>query len=482
MGTRRRLNMNTPPGFATTETPPVVTPQNNQGDTVENQMDATATPMETLLKKFQSFRPPILRGTENPMDCEGWLDDIDELFDSLDYSDDRRVRLVVHQLFLPKREKCRIRKFEQGNLSIEDYVNKFDSLLSFAPHISGDDEAKADHFINGLNPDIFTLVNTGRPNNFADAMDHAKGAEAGLIRQRGNHGGNKKNYFHPKGKQFKNSGSSSSSSDGSKQNSYSQGSSSSGTSCNKCGGRHPSDQCRGIFGNCYICQQTGHYARLCPQRGSEQAQGGNASRQSSQPQRQLNAVHSFQPQQQNRQGGNQNVNQPPRQQARVATVDCFQKIVRFRPEISEEWRFFDEIPGLPPVREIEFGIELTSEHAEHLRLVLQILRTKQLFAKLLKCEFWLDRVVFLGHIISGDGIAVDPRKIEAVMNWRRPTSLVKAERKRPGGLLYSLSIPEWKWDHILMDFVTKLPRSVRGCNAIWIVIDRFQEVNDKEEV
>ena len=56
------------------------------------------------------------------------------------------------------------------------------------------------------------------------------------------------------------------------------------------------------------------------------------------------------------------------------------------------------------------------EHAERLRLVLQKLRDNQLYAKLSKCEFWLDQVSFLGHIISIGGIAVDPRKVEDVLN------------------------------------------------------------------
>jgi hypothetical protein len=63
------------------------------------------------------------------------------------------------------------------------------------------------------------------------------------------------------------------------------------------------------------------------------------------------------------------------------------------------------------------------EHEEHLRIVLQILRDRKLFAKLKKCEFWMDRVVFLGHVISRDGITVDPSKIEAVVNWVRPTNV-----------------------------------------------------------
>jgi hypothetical protein len=67
--------------------------------------------------------------------------------------------------------------------------------------------------------------------------------------------------------------------------------------------------------------------------------------------------------------------------------------------------------------------KIQEEHEEHLRIVLQILRDRKLFAKLKKCEFWMDRVVFLGHVISRDGITVDPSKIEAVVNWVRPTNV-----------------------------------------------------------
>ena len=54
------------------------------------------------------------------------------------------------------------------------------------------------------------------------------------------------------------------------------------------------------------------------------------------------------------------------------------------------------------------------EHENHLRVVLQLLRENQLYAKFKKCEFWLDKVGFLGHIISKEGISVDPAKIEAI--------------------------------------------------------------------
>ncbi|XP_075483642.1 uncharacterized protein LOC142523796 [Primulina tabacum] len=143
------------------------------------------------------------------------------LYYSLEYTDDRRVKLVGHQLqevaknwwlttkralehrgtpitwkvfktefyqrFFPvsyrKDKGAEFANLRQGPLNIEEYVVKFSSLLRFAPHVAENEEAVADQFINGLNPEIFTLVNTGRPNNFTDALNRAKGAEAGLLRQ-----------------------------------------------------------------------------------------------------------------------------------------------------------------------------------------------------------------------------------------------------------------------------------------------------------
>ena len=60
-----------------------------------------------------------------------------------------------------------------------------------------------------------------------------------------------------------------------------------------------------------------------------------------------------------------------------------------------------------------------------LKYVLQTLREHQLYAKILKCEFWLDQVTFLGHVVSKDGIQVDLRKIEAVIDWPRPTAVTE---------------------------------------------------------
>ncbi|KAH0646574.1 hypothetical protein KY284_034458 [Solanum tuberosum] len=62
------------------------------------------------------------------------------------------------------------------------------------------------------------------------------------------------------------------------------------------------------------------------------------------------------------------------------------------------------------------------DHANHLRIVLQTLKDRELYAKFSKCEFWLKSVAFLGHIVFSGGIRVDTQKIEAVQNFPRPTS------------------------------------------------------------
>ena len=62
------------------------------------------------------------------------------------------------------------------------------------------------------------------------------------------------------------------------------------------------------------------------------------------------------------------------------------------------------------------------DHVRHLRIVLQRLREEKLYAKFSKFEFWLTFVAFLGHVVSMEGIRVDPAKIKAVRGWTRPTS------------------------------------------------------------
>ncbi|XP_073019332.1 uncharacterized protein [Primulina eburnea] len=476
-----------------------------------------------------------------------------------------------YQRFFPtsyrKDRRAEFANLKHGNLNIGDYVAKFLNLLRYAPHVASVEEDKADHFINSLNPDIFTLVNTGRPNTFAEALDRAKGAETEIIRQRGsqysqrpqepkfrqqfrqdygnqilgsysNTGGNSGNIreqFKAIGKPFKRHGSNFSSSSGSRQSGSVQSTGYSGLTCGHCSGRNYTDQCRRISGACHLCNQVGHYARVCPNRGSEISQSGGSSRQTPHQNRQTPTVHSYQQSNQsdqNKQSGGHRVGQPPRQQAQFfaltedeahnapdnviagkvmrsaemisgcefryednvieidcivlemsdfdcivginmltrykATVDCFQKKgAEYIPIVREFSDVFpDEIPGFPPVREIDFNIELmpdtqpisrapyrmASIELKELKEQLEDLLAKgyirpsvspwrapvlsvkkkdgsmrlcvdyrQLNKSTVKNKYPLPRFDDLFDQLQG--ISVDPSKVETIINWSRPTSV-----------------------------------------------------------
>ncbi|GJR56484.1 putative reverse transcriptase domain-containing protein [Tanacetum coccineum] len=182
---------------------------------------------------------------------------------------------------------------------------------------------------------------------------------------------------------------------------------------------------------------------------------------------------------------------------------------------------------------------LTNAPTVFMDLMNRLLRKEKLYAKFSKCEFWLQEVHFLGHVVNQSGIHVDPSKIEAMKNWKAPTmpseedgierffvvypamhqikivgdvengnfgtkliiskysmhpgadkmyhdlrdmnwwpgmkrdiatyvskcltcAKVKAKHQRPSGLLQQPEIPEWKWDRITMDLITRLQSQERA--------------------
>ena len=65
------------------------------------------------------------------------------------------------------------------------------------------------------------------------------------------------------------------------------------------------------------------------------------------------------------------------------------------------------------------------EHEQHMRIVMETVREKKLYAKLSKCDLLLKEFSFLGYIVSAEGIKVDPIKIKAVVNWKPPRNVTK---------------------------------------------------------
>ncbi|GJS15384.1 putative reverse transcriptase domain-containing protein [Tanacetum coccineum] len=95
------------------------------------------------------------------------------------------------------------------------------------------------------------------------------------------------------------------------------------------------------------------------------------------------------------------------------------------------------------------------EHEGHLKLILELLKKKELYAKFSKCEFWIPKVQFLDHVINNKGIHVDPAKIESIKDWVSP--------KNPTELRYApiLALPEGS-----EDFVVYYDAWIKGLGAV----------------
>ncbi|XP_075515437.1 uncharacterized protein LOC142550084 [Primulina tabacum] len=354
----------------------------------------------------------------------------------------------------------------------------------------------------------------------------------------------KQQKYKVKGKQFKKKSQSSSSSSGSARGGGSIGSSST-VHCDRCGGRHFSAQCVGVQGTCHNCGQVGHYARVFP----------NAGRQQFQPQqfcqvprgpvcRPYAPTQSFQ----------QSSYPPPKGPIQQPFPGPQQAHVHALTQDQAQDAPGGVIAGFPPQREIYLSIELMPEtnpisRAPYRLAPEKLKELKEQPQDLLEKGYirpcmspWGAPVLFVkkkdgtmrmcgdyrqlnratmknkyplpciddlfdqlqGHVISAQRVSVDPSKVEAVINWPKPTNVseirsflgldgcfskwtglcfdakwasdcVKAERMRPGGMLHSLEVAQWNWEHIAMYFVTLLPRSNRGCDAIWVIVDRLSK-------
>ena len=91
--------------------------------------------------------------------------------------------------------------------------------------------------------------------------------------------------------------------------------------------------------------------------------------------------------------------------APVAFMDLMHRV--FKPYVNQFVVIF--------INDILVYSKMRENHEYHLRVVLQTLREHQVYAKFSKCDFWLEEISFLGHIISKDGITVDPTKVEATI-------------------------------------------------------------------
>ncbi|GJR77154.1 putative reverse transcriptase domain-containing protein [Tanacetum coccineum] len=107
------------------------------------------------------------------------------------------------------------------------------------------------------------------------------------------------------------------------------------------------------------------------------------------------------------------------------------------------------------------------EHEKHLKIILELLKKERLYAKFSKCDFWLDSVKFLGHVIDRSGVHVDPAKIEAIKSWAAPTTPTEV-RQFLGLAGYYQSAPILALPEVTENFMVYCDASLKGYGAVFM--------------
>jgi len=117
------------------------------------------------------------------------------------------------------------------------------------------------------------------------------------------------------------------------------------------------------------------------------------------------------------------------------------------------------------------------EHSEHFQIVLNTLKEPKLYDKFKKCEFWLEKVHFSRHVISKEGVFVDPAKVEVVVDWPRPTNIIQVRsflgmtgyyrRFVEGFSKFALPLTQLLCKNNKFEWIKDCEPSFRGLNNGW---------------
>nr|GEX76932.1 putative reverse transcriptase domain-containing protein [Tanacetum cinerariifolium] len=161
-------------------------------------------------------------------------------------------------------------------------------------------------------------------------------------------------------------------------------------------------------------------------------------------------------------------------------IVCYEKVVRIPLE-------GDEILQVHRERTLGAAKALMNAKEEHevdLKLVLGSLRKEKLYAKFDKCEFWLQEVHFLGHVVNQRGIHMDPGKIEAVKNWKAPTT--SSEIRSFWGLagyyhrfIKELNMHQRRWIKLFSDYDCEIRCHLGKANVVTDALSRKERVKPR---
>ncbi|GJX08548.1 hypothetical protein Tco_0196480 [Tanacetum coccineum] len=121
------------------------------------------------------------------------------------------------------------------------------------------------------------------------------------------------------------------------------------------------------------------------------------------------------------------------------------------------------------IDDILIYLKTKEEHDAHLRLILELLKKEELYAKFSKCDFWLSKVQFLRHVIDSEGIHVNPAKIELIKDWESPKTQTEIRQFLDQK---ELNMRQRRWLELLSDYDCELRYHQGKANVVADVLSR----------
>ncbi|GAU37339.1 hypothetical protein TSUD_395200 [Trifolium subterraneum] len=449
--------------------------------------DDPARDGEKRLDRFLKHKPYFFVGSFNPDGAVKWVEEVEIIFDAMECANENKLALGTYMLREEanqwwKNAKLRLvfsgdvknkkvvefMKLEQGNMSVAEYAAKFESLCAFSPHYNTP-EAENDKcvkFESGLRPDIKHIIGFAEIRNFTTLVAKARiydedgKAKSNYFKAVRGKSQDRAKPYEVKGKGSARGGKGKEKMDNDK--------------CYRCGKiEHRSFECKKEKEVCYNCGKEGHRSKECKATtptcfncGEE----GHKSPECKRPKKELELIEEFRElslvcevTSDSVKLGMLKLTNPFLEKIRECQKEDEKLMKRVALVIEGQENYFkmDEdgivkfrgrvcVPDVPELKKMIFDEGHKSGLSIHPGLVKMYQDLKKLF--------WWPRM----H-----------KEIAEYVYACLVCQKSKIEHQKLSGLLQPLFIPEWKWDSIAMDFVGGLPKTAKGNEVIWVVVDRL---------